>query len=460
MPMKSVRLAWIIHLFAALHAAVALVCRTAGVDDELLLTVLTMALTLIICRKRGLTIEFTAATIIVVNILGYLIGNLGGNLLRIFLTEGYAANALATAITTEILGWSIIAMTKFFRHDNQAKDGDMMSPAFKWIILVAGGIFFLRIIIVLILSHHSIDSAGIYGMIRKVLSNSIAITVLICINILFIRLITDSGHLVKGWKKYCQFITFMFLAALLETVLVGLGLPFNINKDFTHDFPVLYIVSLITQITVYCTVYIINYAITARNAMHHEREKANMAQYRYLKLKRQVNPHFLFNSLNILDCLICEDKPEKASIYTHKLAGIYRYMIKSEEEEIVPLRDEIVFVNQYSDLLMVRFPEGFQVIIDIPEEYLSRFVPPCSIQLLIENATKHNAVDVSNPLIIKVMGQDGNIVVSNNIIPKMTKATSTGLGQQYIRQLYMDISGKSIDIHKTEKEYRVILPLL
>jgi LytS/YehU family sensor histidine kinase len=210
----------------------------------------------------------------------------------------------------------------------------------------------------------------------------------------------------------------------------------------------------------YCIVYMINYAITARIEMNTGREKANMAQYRYLKLKRQVDPHFLFNSLNILDCLISDAKTDQASIYTHKLASIYRYMIKSEEEEVVPLRDEMVFVDLYVDLLKVRFPEGFDVIVDVPQEELSRFVPPCSIQLLIENATKHNTVSVDNPLIVRVESRNGHVSVSNNIIPKMTTVNSTGLGQQYIRQLYLDLSGKQIEINKTNDTYCVTLPLL
>ena len=210
----------------------------------------------------------------------------------------------------------------------------------------------------------------------------------------------------------------------------------------------------------YCIVYVINYAITARTEMQEEREKANMAQYRYVKLKRQVNPHFLFNSLNILDCLIREEKSEQASLYTHKLASIYRYMIKSEEEDVVPLREELVFVGLYIDLLKVRFPEGFDVEIDVPEDRMARFVPPCSIQLLIENATKHNAVGSETPLVIKVHAEGDNICVSNNIIPKMTKNQSTGLGQKYIRQLYMDLSGKHIGINTSDGCYCVTLPLL
>ena len=185
-----------------------------------------------------------------------------------------------------------------------------------------------------------------------------------------------------------------------------------------------------------------------------------MAQYRYLKLKRQVNPHFLFNSLNVLDYIICEEKSEQASLYTHKLASIYRYMIKSEEEDLVSLRDEMVFVQLYIDLLKVRFQEGFDVVIDIKEDNMARFVPPCSIQLLIENATKHNAVSMENPLIIKVESTEDHVTVSNNIIPKVTKSPSTGLGQKYIRQLYVDLCGKNIEIEQTDTEYCVTLPLI
>ena len=135
-------------------------------------------------------------------------------------------------------------------------------------------------------------------------------------------------------------------------------------------------------------------------------------------------------------------------------------MIKSEEEEVVSLRDELVFVGLYTDLLKVRFPEGFDVTIDVPEDKMARFVSPCSIQLLIENATKHNAVGPDNPLTVKVEIMDDNVRVSNNLVPKMTQSPSTGLGQKYIRQLYMDMSGKQIGIEQTEDEYCVTLPLL
>jgi LytS/YehU family sensor histidine kinase len=283
------------------------------------------------------------------------------------------------------------------------------------------------------------------------MTNSFSLIILICVNILFIRSLTTRGKTASKASTILLYIAFMVLATFLEAFLIGME---------EENFVILFSICLIVQITVYCIVYMVNYAITTRIQMQSERERANMAQYRYLKLKRQVNPHFLFNSLNILDCLICEEKTEKASTYTHKLAGIYRYMLKSEEEDVVSLQDELVFVRLYIDLLKVRFPEGFEVEIEVPEDKLARFVPPCSIQLLIENATKHNAVSADNPLIIKVSADDGNVRVSNNIVPKMTMIPSTGLGQKYIRQLYLDMGGKQIDIKKTETDYCVTLPLL
>ena len=135
-------------------------------------------------------------------------------------------------------------------------------------------------------------------------------------------------------------------------------------------------------------------------------------------------------------------------------------MIKSEDEDFVQLSDELTFVDMYVDLLKVRFPEGFDVIIDVRDEDKARFVLPCSVQLLIENATKHNAVGADNPLVIRVESDGEQVSVSNNVIPKVTQVQSTGLGQKYIRQQYLDLTGKEIAIEKTDKEYKVTLPLI
>lgn len=451
MNMKPFRQSWIIHIFAILHAIVALGCRLTGTDDQILLTVLTMAMALIICMKAGLRVEFTTAVVIVVNILGYIIGNLGATVLQSLISSEYAVHCLSTVITTEILGWSIYGLTRIPGQKEENNKDFRSSPYLKWILLTASGIFVLRLLFIIFMSRSTMEQDIIFEVIGKVMTNTFALIMLICANVLFVRSLKARDNTASGLGTVVLYLSFMILASLMVTFLVGLS---------GEKFITLFTVSLIVQVTIYCIVYMANKAITTRIEMQEEREKANMAQYRYLKLKRQVNPHFLFNSLNILDCLICEEQTDKASTYTHKLAGIYRYMIKSEEEEVVSLRDELTFAQLYIDLLKVRFPEGFDVVIDVPEDKMARFVPPCSIQLLIENATKHNAVNTETPLIVHVKAEGEHVMVSNNIVPKVTKSQSTGLGQKYIRQLYMDMSGKSIDIRHTEKEYCVTLPLL
>ena len=451
---------WIIHSFALLHALVALSCRMAGIEDELLLTILTMAMALLVCFRKNLSIEFTASVIIIVNIIGYLLGTVGAELLNKVISHPYAVHAVSTAITTEILGWCVVGTSKLFPKQQSASGSRLSSSSLKWILLAAAGVFILRLGIIFLHSQEPLGTEKLYTMMSKVLSNSLGVIVLICLNILYIRKLRTKHKNSARWSKVLSISCFMLACALLETIITGSGIPFRISGEFFKDFPLLFLISLLAQITVYCIVYIVNYAISAKAEMDRAREKAHMAQYRYMKLKGQVNPHFLFNSLNILDCLVCEEKTEQASTYIHKLAGIYRYMIKSEAEELVPLRDELMFVEQYVDLLKLRFPEGFNVEVNVPEKVMARYVLPCSIQLLIENATKHNAVTAETPLMLKIE-VDGDLVrVSNNIVPKVTRIESTGLGQKYIRQQYMDLSGKTIEIKNDNNIYSVTLPLL
>jgi len=457
--MKRISLSFIIHTFAVLHAIVALSCRFAGIDDELFLTILTMAMVLLICLKRRLNVEFSAASIITANVIGYLLGNLGAEILEKFIHSPYAINALSTAVTTEVLGWSIVALTNMLRLDRRQRKRESSESYIKWILGAISGVFVLRICILLLFSQGSFGTTDMVNSMIKVFSNSLALITLFCVNIIYIRYSDRiTGHMGRP-LKVLALVVFMLMASLLETLLVSELASYE-TAGFWSDFPSLFISSFLAQITVYCLVFMANYALTARTKMQAERGKANMAQYRYMKLKQQVNPHFLFNSLNILDCLVCEEQNEKASLYIHKLAGIYRYMIKSEEDEVVPLREELSFVEQYVDLLRIRFPEGFKVVMDIPQEHMGRFVLPCAIQLLIENATKHNAVNASEPLTIRIETDEKTVRVSNNIVPKFGKVESTGLGLKYLRQQYLDISGRQIAVEHGDKNFIVTLPLI
>ena len=457
--MKNIKVSWLIHVFALLHAAVALLCRLAGVEDELLLTILTMAMVLLICVRRKLNVEFTAASIILANIIGYLLGNAGAAIFTYLVGSTYTAHALATAATTEILGWSITGFSEALSNfKNESKP--LSYKYIRWIVLAMVAAFTIRVGIIFLVSSEIFIPGALLKATAKLFSSTFAIISLICINILHVRYSGRFNQKLTDVQQFALMIPFMFVSAFIGAGLACIGIPFELTIDTWMQFVYIYLVALIAQLTIYCIVFMVNYTISTGNKIKEEKEKKHLAQYRYQILKRQVNPHFLFNSLNALDCLVCDVKTEQASQYIHKLAGIYRYMLKSEEEELVRLSDELTFVDMYVDLLKVRFPEGYEVIINVQEQDKARFVLPCSIQLLIENASKHNAVGAETPLVIRVESDGAQVKVTNNIIPKVTRSQSTGLGQKYIRQQYMDLSGKEIIIERTEKEYSVILPLI
>mgnify|MGYP000805716743 FL=1 len=292
-------------------------------------------------------------------------------------------------------------------------------------------------------------------------SNSAALIILLCVNIIYVRHTRRRETRHGLIAEIAAFLLFVLFTSACVALITGLHLPFAFDRSFTaREFLQLWIVTLLVEVTLYSVVFMVDYALVARAVLRAERGKAHQAQFRYMKLKQQVNPHFLFNSLNILDCLVCEQRTEQASAYIHKLAGIYRYMLQNEEETLVRLREEMAFVGMYVDLLQVRFPEGFRVETDISDEAMNRHVLPCSVQLLIENAIKHNSVGADRPLVIRIVAGAGAVTVSNTLQLKVSGTTSTRVGLNYIRQQYLDLSGIPIGIRRTDTEYCVTLPLL
>jgi len=190
-----------------------------------------------------------------------------------------------------------------------------------------------------------------------------------------------------------------------------------------------------------------------------EIHKKNKARFQYEQLKSQLNPHFLFNSLNVLDYLVHTD-PGKASNFIKKLAGVYRYLLNKDNELMVTLEEELEFTFMYTDLMKERFDTGMEISTDIEEQYLKTFVIPCSLQLLVENALKHNIVSSDSPLLIKIYTHDFWINVENNCQPRITEDRSNKLGLKNIDGQYKSLFNKSIEIKKTNDKFIVKLPLV
>lgn len=447
----------VIHLFAAAHAAVAVVSRLANYVDDVPLTVLTISLIVIISIRRGLQAEMVAALTLAGCFTGYLVGSYGARLVALAIPDAGAAAAITTALVTELLGWSVYGFARLMGSKSAGRIS--WSPSTLQIVAVAGAILALRLAYSLIFSSSYFARAGVFPEFQRLLGNTFAMMALLCGNVIFVSL---RPRLIER-RELRSAVTMLFMGtyAAAITLLVYYDFPWGNGMRFDALlFLRLLVVILLFEIVVYTLLKLINYVIVSNAALRTERGKKHRAQFQYNKLKLQINPHFLFNSLNILDFLVQEHETERASAFIRKLAGTYRYMLKNEDEPLVPLSEEITFARKYIELLQERFADGFTVRFDLPPEALSRHVVPCCLQLLIENATKHNVVSPERPLEVVVRAGEDALTVSNNLQPRLSAQASTGMGLRNIRQQYLDISGRPIEVMQTKTHFTVKLPLL
>ena len=186
---------------------------------------------------------------------------------------------------------------------------------------------------------------------------------------------------------------------------------------------------------------------------------AGSASAKFDALKNQLDPHFLFNSLNVLTSLIEED-PIQAQKFTTSLSKVYRYVLEQKSKNLISVDEELQFAKTYVRLLKMRFEDS--IIFEIPDKALNpeANIVPLSLQLLLENAVKHNVVTSSKPLHIKIYEEDEYLYVTNNLQEKQVVKKSSGVGLQNIRQRYAILTKKEMQIFKTPKEFKVRLPML
>ena len=191
-----------------------------------------------------------------------------------------------------------------------------------------------------------------------------------------------------------------------------------------------------------------------------ERLKKEHLNAQLKALKNQINPHFLFNSLNTLTSMIPDD-PDEAVHFVQKLSKVYRYVLQIKHDELITLREELECIESYQFLLESRFGENLHISIDIPEDKKDYYVVPLALQMLIENAIKHNIISNTKPLYIDVgLSRKGDLVVSNNLQRKKQGIESTKTGLQNIKTRYEIISNRKVEVIASQEHYWVILPLL
>ncbi len=176
-------------------------------------------------------------------------------------------------------------------------------------------------------------------------------------------------------------------------------------------------------------------------------------------LKNQLNPHFLFNNMSVLSSLVYSDQ-DKAVNFIDQLSKVYRYLLDNRNNELVDLETELNFIHSYIYLLQIRFDKNLQFEMDIPKENMSLLLPPMSLQMLIENAIKHNEVSREQPLLIKIVVEEQKLVVSNNLQKRSVNETSSKTGIQNIKDRYRFFTEKLVEVIESVGLFTVKLPLL
>jgi hypothetical protein len=187
-------------------------------------------------------------------------------------------------------------------------------------------------------------------------------------------------------------------------------------------------------------------------------QKVN-AETTFEVLKNQVNPHFLFNSLNTINAMIDKDGAAAKKFITN-MSQVYRHVLNSAGRPVVTLVEEMEFAMAYNNMLQERHSGGLNVNIHIADENLTGLLPPMSVQILLENAIKHNVVSARMPLAISIKTERGRLIVSNTLREKKVKEPSTGTGLHNLNQRYNYLCNRGIDIDKTKGLFIVSIPLL
>jgi sensor histidine kinase YesM len=268
-------------------------------------------------------------------------------------------------------------------------------------------------------------------------------------------------------NKPLQKITVLVLSIIFYTVPVSVLLLAGWYMLFTNDPANWSVITESTLIILIAVIFITHVYETAflvkeseSEMLRNEQLERARAEAELEALKNQIDPHFIFNSLNTLSHLI-EEKPVKAKQFNDNLADVYRYILQNKARDLVLLREEMQFLNSYFLLLQIRFDQAIQLKVTIGDAVLDQYlIPPISLQILAENAIKHNEFAEASPLIFQIELKNEELIVHNPIHRKSLRKTSSRIGLQNLRERYKLTTNKEITIKEGEKDFTVYLPIL
>ncbi|MFK7806248.1 MAG: sensor histidine kinase [Saprospiraceae bacterium] len=331
----------------------------------------------------------------------------------------------------------------------------------KWLVLL--GIPVVSVLSSLLMFHEqiSLDPRWLFGCIPISFVYTVIFWFCLRAVILFCRDRFFEDHQLK-MRLSAQLVLVLVIYALLK-----LGVDYFIEDlhgffgSEDHPNTLGTTISSLTVCFLVISIYdgIFYYSRYQNSLLEQERLRKQQIASQLEGLKNQVNPHFLFNSMNTLAQLIPEDSA-RAVKFVEKLSKVYRYILEIKDKELVTLEEELTFLRAYLFLLKERFEENLQVEVSIPEEHLQKKVLPLSLQLLIENAIKHNITSTEQPLSITVMIKDGKLYVENKLQRKNQVMHSTKMGLENIKSRYSFFTQVRVLIEETADRFSVALPLI
>ncbi|HET9824544.1 MAG TPA: histidine kinase [Chitinophagaceae bacterium] len=271
---------------------------------------------------------------------------------------------------------------------------------------------------------------------------------------------SESGRGRSRFWKTCLFVSVSNFILILSTFCISHFIR-HIRPNITSFLLIAILISGIVLALVQAGVYEGLFYFMRVRKLEQEKEellRINL-QSQFDSLKQQVNPHFLFNSINTVSSLIDKD-PEKAKKFLVEMSKVYRYLLQANEEQLVTLETELKFVEPYFHLLKTRFNEGLDLNIQIDNGCKNFLLPALTLQLLIENAIKHNVVEKEKPLTISIATNNGFLSVVNNLQKKRNQIASTKIGLANIMAKYKLLNEREIIVKETDDKFTVLIPLI
>ena len=272
-----------------------------------------------------------------------------------------------------------------------------------------------------------------------------------------------------SWKKFTgirMFFGIVLNAALAYLLIIFALWAYNgltgsspatvIEKEPHLKLVILLLCASVVYNIAYFTFF--SYNQFAREQLAGLKIQRKQAELQLATLKAQLSPHFLFNCINSLSALF-HTNTQKAETFIRSMARSYEYTLDNYRKSLIRVQEELAFVESYAYLLKTRFGEGFGLEVDLKEEHLDSKIPPLTLQILIENAVKHNKTSPSQPIIVSISGNSTVLKVTNNKAPKSQAEVSTGIGLKNIASRYKILSNSKIQIEDTN-QFTVTLPLL